>query len=199
MRTILAATGTKLPERRIPNSFFNDRRFLNPDGSTMGKPVEEIIEKLEQITGIKERRYISAKGDSVPLMRDAAQAAIDTWGKDKNSIDQIIVAHNAGNMLEGMDGFHPIPNMAALLKNALEISNHERSKVENETRATPPSEERFAKGLLICEKAIRVQPKPPNGKRARISSESKTRTIIKPTRDKCLPEICLEIIATGIR
>lgn len=125
MKTIIAATGTHLPERRIENSFFLDRTFLNPDGSSIPKSTEEMVAKLEQITGIKERRYISEKGDSVPLMTKACQNTIDSWGEDKNLIDGIIVAHNAGNMLEGRQGFHTVPNMAALLKHSLRIENHE--------------------------------------------------------------------------
>ncbi len=125
MRTTIIATGSATPERRIQNSFFLDRQFLNPDGTVMPKPVEEIVAKLEQITGIKERGYISEKGDSVPLMAEAAENTIQTWGKDRNQIDGIIVAHNAGNMLEGRDGFHTVPNMAALLKHRLGITNHE--------------------------------------------------------------------------
>jgi 3-oxoacyl-[acyl-carrier-protein] synthase-3 len=84
-----------------------------------------MVAKLEQITGIKERGYISERGDSVPLMTAACENALAEWGKDKNLIDGIIVAHNAGNMLEGRDGFHTVPNMAALLKNKLAIANHE--------------------------------------------------------------------------
>jgi 3-oxoacyl-[acyl-carrier-protein] synthase-3 len=91
----------------------------------MPKSTEEMVAKLEQITGIKERGYISERGDSVPLMTAACENALAEWGKDKNLIDGIIVAHNAGNMLEGRDGFHTVPNMAALLKNKLAIANHE--------------------------------------------------------------------------
>jgi 3-oxoacyl-[acyl-carrier-protein] synthase III len=123
--TVISGTGTHLPERIIKNDFFLNRQFLFEDGSPNPKPVAEVVEKLEQITGIKERRYISEKGDSVPLMKAAAEKAIADWGKDKNLIDQIIVAHNAGNMLEGTKGFHTLPNMAALLKNVLDISNHD--------------------------------------------------------------------------
>lgn len=125
MKTFIAGTGTKLPERRIENSFFLDRVFMDQNGVTNPKPQADIIAKLEQITGIRERGYISEKGDSVPLMVDAALAALADWGQDKNLIDGIIVAHNAGNMLEGRQGFHTVPNMAALLKNRLGITNHE--------------------------------------------------------------------------
>jgi 3-oxoacyl-[acyl-carrier-protein] synthase-3 len=114
-----------MPERRIPNSYFLDRAFLNEEGTPLPKSTEEMVAKLEQITGIKERRYISEKGDSVPLMVAACENALADWGKDRNLIDGIIVAHNAGNMLEGRDGFHTVPNMAALLKNKLVIANHE--------------------------------------------------------------------------
>lgn len=124
MNTIIAATGSFLPERKIGNDFFLNRTFMDASGVPIPKPTAEIIGKLEEITGIKERRYISEKGDSIPLLHKAAQNTIDTWGKDSELIDGIIVAHNAGNMLEGMDGFHTIPNMAAILKNRLGIKNH---------------------------------------------------------------------------
>ncbi len=125
MKTFIAGTGTKLPERRIENSFFLDRVFMDPNGLINPKPQADIIAKLEQITGIRERGYIPEKGDSVPLMVDASLATLADWGQDKNLIDGIIVAHNAGNMLEGRQGFHTVPNMAALLKNRLGITNHE--------------------------------------------------------------------------
>lgn len=125
MSTIINGTGTVLPERRIKNEAFLSNVFMDENGIPIPKPTEEIIAKLEQITGIKERGYIPEKGDSVPLMVDASNIALADWGKDRNLIDGIIVAHNAGNMLEGRNGFHTVPNMAALLKNKLEIVNHE--------------------------------------------------------------------------
>lgn len=125
MSVILKGTGTQLPERVIKNDYFLHHQFMSSEGVKSDKPTAEIIAKLEAITGIKERHYISEKGDSVPLMKAAAEKTIADSGLDKNQIDGIIVAHNAGNMLEGRDGFHTVPNMAALLKNKLEITNYE--------------------------------------------------------------------------
>ncbi|AWV99382.1 3-oxoacyl-ACP synthase III family protein [Arcticibacterium luteifluviistationis] len=125
MSIIINGTGTELPERLIKNDFFLGHQFMSPDGVVNPKPQAEIIAKLEAITGIKERHYISEKGDSAPLMVAVAKKTIEDSGLDKNDIDGIIVAHNAGNMLEGTAGFHTVPNMAAILKNKLAISNHE--------------------------------------------------------------------------
>lgn len=125
MSIVINGTGTELPERLIKNDYFLEHQFMSPDGVPNPKPQAEIIEKLEAITGIKERHYISEKGDSSPLMQNVAKKTIEDSGLDKNDIDGIIVAHNAGNMLEGTAGFHTVPNMAAILKNKLAISNHE--------------------------------------------------------------------------
>jgi 3-oxoacyl-[acyl-carrier-protein] synthase III len=125
LKTIIAATGSAFAERQITNDFFLDKVFYDPSGNPIPKPTAEIVQKLEEITGIKERRYVSEKGDSTPLLHAGAKDAIDKWGKDPETIGGIIVAHNAGNMLENMEGFHPVPNMAALLKNKLGIKNHE--------------------------------------------------------------------------
>lgn len=98
---------------------------MDANGVVNPKPTAEIIAKLEAITQIKERRYIAEKDDSIPIMVEASLNAISDAGVNKNEIDGIIVAHNAGNMLEGTAGFHTVPNMAALLKNKLQITNYE--------------------------------------------------------------------------
>lgn len=123
--TIIKGTGSVLPELVVPNSNFNDHVFYDKHGVKNLRQGEEVTAKLEAITGIKERRYVPFDQDSRPLMTEAAKLAIADSGIDLNDLDGIIVAHNAGNMLIGEQTFHTVPNMAAYLKNSLEITNHE--------------------------------------------------------------------------
>jgi len=121
----IIGTGSLLPEVVVPNSHFESNEFYARDGLRMDKTNKEIIEKLQSITGIRERRYIPADQDSVPLMTGASRLAIEDAGLDVNDLSGIIVAHNAGNMLTGTAGFHTVPNLASLLKNAVDCTNHE--------------------------------------------------------------------------
>lgn len=124
MSTIILGTGHHLPERIIENSYFLHHTFLDKNGVKNSKPTDQIVAKLESITGIKSRRYVKEDEDSVPLMGRASMNAITDAGIDKEQIDGIIVSHNAGNMMPNGKGYHTIPNLAALLKHKLGITNH---------------------------------------------------------------------------
>jgi 3-oxoacyl-[acyl-carrier-protein] synthase III len=123
--TIIRGTGSVLPELVVTNEQFNDHIFYDKSGVKLAKQGEEMTAKLESITGIRERRYIPLDQDSRPLMTEAAKLAIESSGINPNELDGIIVAHNAGNMLIDENYFHTVPNMAALLKNTLGITNYE--------------------------------------------------------------------------
>jgi 3-oxoacyl-[acyl-carrier-protein] synthase-3 len=123
--TIIKGTGSVLPELVVPNSDFESHIFYSKDGVKNERQGAEVTAKLEAITGIRERRYVPPDQDSRPLMTDAAKLAVTDAGFELNDLDGIIVAHNAGNMLIGENVFHTVPNMAAYLKNALGITNHE--------------------------------------------------------------------------
>jgi 3-oxoacyl-[acyl-carrier-protein] synthase-3 len=117
-------TKTVLPDIRIPNSHFESNEFYDRSGVRIDRSGVEIVAKLESITGIKERRYIPPDQDSVQLMTDASRLAVEDAGLDVNDLLGIIVAHNAGNMIPQTTAFHPVPNLASCLKNALNCTNH---------------------------------------------------------------------------
>ncbi len=125
MTTFIKGTGTTLPALVIPNSHFLNHTFYDSHGVKNEKKASEIIEKLEAITGITERRYVPFDQDSIPLMAETALKTIKNAGLNPSDLSGIIVAHNAGNMVVGSKTFHTVPNMAACLKNAIQCENHE--------------------------------------------------------------------------
>tara|TARA_B110000090_G_scaffold209877_1_gene268415 strand:+ start:5908 stop:6975 length:1068 start_codon:yes stop_codon:yes gene_type:complete len=125
MGSIISGTGSAMPRRVIKNDYFAKNIFYNKDGTQNPKPGTEIIKKLEAISGIKERRFIGEDEQSIDILFEASKKAISNASIDKNELDAIIVAHNSGNMLPNKGAnFHTVPNIAAMLKHELEVSNH---------------------------------------------------------------------------
>ena len=58
--SIIVATGSYIPPAAIPNTNFLDNEFYGADGIRLERPNPEIIKKLHEITGIKERRPLTA-------------------------------------------------------------------------------------------------------------------------------------------
>ena len=125
MKAIISGTGSALPNKVIKNADFIHHTFYDKNKKPLEKSGSDIIQKLESITGITERRYILDDEDSIPLMTAAAKATLANAGLAPNDLQGIIVAHNAGNMLQDNKGYHSIPNLAALLKNALNVSSYQ--------------------------------------------------------------------------
>jgi 3-oxoacyl-[acyl-carrier-protein] synthase III len=125
MTTTILGTGAILPALVIKNSHFSNHHFYDIKGVKNDKPTSEIIEKLESITGITERRYVPFDQDSIPLMAETALKTLKSAKLKPNDLSGIIVAHNAGNMIIGDKLFHTVPNLAACLKNAITCENHE--------------------------------------------------------------------------
>ncbi|MEO8042677.1 MAG: ketoacyl-ACP synthase III [Acidobacteriota bacterium] len=121
---MITGTGSVIPELLIPNSHFESSEFYDRSGVRLEKSGAEIVAKLESITGIRERRYIPFKQDSIQLMTDASRLAVEDAGLDINDLSGIIVAHNAGNMIPDTGSFHTVPNLAAALKHELHSTNH---------------------------------------------------------------------------
>lgn len=125
IRTIISGTGSVIPDLLVPNSHFEANEFYDRAGARIEKSGKEIVEKLESISGIRERRYIPFEQDSIELMTAASQLAVDDADLSPNDLSGIIVAHNAGNMIPNTGAFHTVPNMAAVLKHELGSTNHE--------------------------------------------------------------------------
>ena len=123
MATIITGTGSYIPGLVIPNTSFRDHSFYGEDGVLINTPNAEIFEKFKDITGIYERRYAEKNVNTSDLATKAAELAIQDAGIDPETIDQIIVAHNFGNVLAGTIQSDTIPAIASRVKNLLGIRN----------------------------------------------------------------------------
>ena len=123
--SVIIGTGSFLPEKVIDNNYFLNHTFYKGDGTKITKPTEQIVKKLEEISGIESRRYAGDNTDTVQLAVYASEQAIEDAGIDKETIDGVIVAHNFGNLKNGLDYPLLLPNLAALVKNRLKIKNHQ--------------------------------------------------------------------------
>ncbi len=123
IRSVIVATGSVIPTRRVPNDAMLDREFWGPDGKKIDKPNKQILDQFESITGIKERRYADESLMTSDLAARAAAEAIESSGIDRETIDQIIVAHNFGDVRAGSRHSDLVPALAARVKAKLRIAN----------------------------------------------------------------------------
>jgi 3-oxoacyl-[acyl-carrier-protein] synthase-3 len=123
MATIITGTGSYIPGVVVSNTSFKDHSFYGEDGIKIATPNEEIFEKFKDITGIHERRYAEKNVNTSDLATKAAELAIKDAGIDPETIDQIIVAHNFGNVLADTIQTDTIPAIASRVKNLLGIRN----------------------------------------------------------------------------
>ena len=123
MATIITGTGSYIPGLVIPNDSFSDHSFYGEDGLLINTPNAEIFEKFKDITGIYERRYAEENVNTSDLATKAAALAIEDAGIDPETIDQIIVAHNFGNVITGTIQSDAVPSIASRVKNLLGIRN----------------------------------------------------------------------------
>jgi 3-oxoacyl-[acyl-carrier-protein] synthase-3 len=80
------ATGSGVPERIVPNEFFN---YL----------VEDANEWILSRTGIKERRFSAEDQATSDLATEAARNALDSCGMDPAELDCLIVATSTPDMI----------------------------------------------------------------------------------------------------
>ncbi len=121
--TVITGTGCYIPDFVKTNRDFTGHNFYAEDNKILDIEPQIIVEKFKKITGIEERRYADSNIDSSDMAAIAAQRAIEDAGCDPETIDQIIVAHNFGNVIKHTIQTDAMPALAARVKHALKIKN----------------------------------------------------------------------------
>ncbi len=121
--SIIIGSGSYIPENTIKNIDFEKSSFFETTGARIEKPMAEIIDKFQKITGINERHYIANDMVNSDMAHIAAERAIIDSGIDKETLDYIIVAHNFGDVKAGETFVDIVPTLASRVKNKLGIEN----------------------------------------------------------------------------
>lgn len=122
-RTVITGTGSYLPPNIKTNRDFALQDFYGEDNQQIIAGPNEIVDKFKDITGIEERRYADEGMNTSDMGAIAARRAIEDAGVDPETIDQIIVAHNFGNVLKNTIQTDVLPAIASRIKHALGIRN----------------------------------------------------------------------------
>jgi 3-oxoacyl-[acyl-carrier-protein] synthase-3 len=122
-RTIIAGAGCYIPTRIITNDSFTEHKFYAEDGAPFSTSSVEIVDKFKQITGIAERRYAGKELTTSDIGALAAKNALEDSGIDPETLDQIIVAHNFGNVINDTIQTDAVPSLANRIKYLLQVRN----------------------------------------------------------------------------
>jgi len=123
MGSKITGTGSFIPSLVKTNKDFAVHEFYLEDNTNIGKTPDEVIQKFQQITGIEERRYAEGDMTASCIGTEAAKSAIETSGIDIETIDQIIVAHNFGDVKKHSIQTDVLPALASRIKHNLGIKN----------------------------------------------------------------------------
>ena len=119
--SVIVSTGSYIPPDSIPNDHFLGNDFYGSDGKKLERTNSEIIKKLYEITGIRERRYVTNGLTTSDIAYLAAEDALE--GIDRESLDYIIVAQNLGDTKPDNIRTDMVPTIAARVKHKLRIKN----------------------------------------------------------------------------
>jgi 3-oxoacyl-[acyl-carrier-protein] synthase-3 len=122
-RTIITGTGSYIPTKIVTNKEFSSHRFYAEDHNAIETAPEEVVEKFKAITGIAERRYAEEDLNASDIATIAAKKAIEDSGVDPETLDQLIVAHNFGNVVKNTIQTDAVPALACRVKHNLQIHN----------------------------------------------------------------------------
>ena len=119
--SIITGTGCYIPTVKVLNNQFLGNDFYDANGIKIAKANVDIVNKLQEITCISERRYVEDELNTSDISFLAAEKALD--GTDRENLDYIIVAQNFGDVKAGSAKFEMVPTIAARVKHKLRIKN----------------------------------------------------------------------------
>jgi 3-oxoacyl-[acyl-carrier-protein] synthase-3 len=120
-RSVITGTGSYIPTTIQSNENFAGHSFYEENKQPLGVPSNLVVEKFRQITGIVERRYLPDELNTSDIAAMAAKIALDNSGIDPETLDQIIVAHNFGNVIKKTIQTDAVPSLANRVKHELGI------------------------------------------------------------------------------
>ncbi|NOT51894.1 MAG: ketoacyl-ACP synthase III [Chitinophagaceae bacterium] len=123
LRTVITGTGCYIPDNIKTNQGFNKQAFYAENAELITIPSQEIVDKFMDITGIEERRYVNDDMNSSDMGTIAAKLAIEESGIDPETLDQVIVAHNFGDVIKNTIQTDILPALASRVKHNLGIKN----------------------------------------------------------------------------
>lgn len=122
-RTLITGVGSIIPSIIKTNRDFTTHDFYSEDNQRITQPPQQVVDKFQQITGIEARRYAPENTNASELATMAARLAIEEAGIDPETLDQVIVAHNFGNVVKHTIQTDILPALASRVKHELGIRN----------------------------------------------------------------------------
>lgn len=121
-QSVISGSGCYKPGWIQTNESFTNQEFY-ADGKKLPQESAEIIRKFKAITGISERRYADQDLNASDIGAFAADAALKDAVVNREEIEQLIVAHNFGNVCSDGNQSVAVPSLASLIKHKLGIAN----------------------------------------------------------------------------
>lgn len=123
MKSVITGIGSYIPSQIKTNRDFTVHDFYGEDFMPVTQDPNIVVEKFKAITGIEERRYATPEMNASEMGTIAANIAIQQSKIDIETIDQIIVAHNFGNVTKHTIQTDILPALASRIKHDLGIKN----------------------------------------------------------------------------
>lgn len=122
-RSVITGTGSFIPPVIKQNEDFAVHSFYGEDHEPIKTDPAIVVDKFRQITGIEERRYADNNMDASGMAAIASRDALTDANCDPETIDQIILAHNFGNVINNTIQTDILPALSSRVKHALQIKN----------------------------------------------------------------------------